>query len=431
MTDLSAGWEALHRGRWDEALEHFRGGENDLQALEAVGVAQWWLDDADATLQAREGAYRLYRAAGDGVGAARVAQWGGSREKGTLREHQPGHARPRAVTRFRQIPSLCGIFLPVVTRVCPRVPFPPSMVRRGSPVRVRQRASSTRERPSPERSGLASTQAAVVKDTASTRRSGSRSALCARRDRDRTARQRHQARVRYVGCFQATHVVSCRARGHMVTTITVSILDSSSTALENEHRRMSRARLLAQALVAGGSVVAGGIAIGGLPGVALGRSSPEQDVRVLNVLLLLEYVQAAFYAEANKRGSLRGELADFSHTVGEHENEHVVFLQKTLGSRARAKPRVDFRGATQSAQAFTTAAIALEDLGVAAYNGQATNVTRTTLAAAATIVSVEARHAAWIRDIALLLPAVAPVDPSATEAQMLQRLRKTGYLGSP
>src|SRR4029077_12558844 len=73
VTDRSGGWQALSRGRWGEALESFHGGENDPDALEGIGVAQWWLDDADATLAARERAYRLYRAAGDRVGAARVA----------------------------------------------------------------------------------------------------------------------------------------------------------------------------------------------------------------------------------------------------------------------------------------------------------------------------------------------------------------------
>src|ERR687897_1915599 len=32
--------------------------------------------------------------------------------EGTLREHQPGHARPCAVTRPQPIPSLCGTFVP-------------------------------------------------------------------------------------------------------------------------------------------------------------------------------------------------------------------------------------------------------------------------------------------------------------------------------
>jgi hypothetical protein len=73
VTDLESGWQALARGKSDEALVWFRRDENDPEALEGIGVAQWWLDDADATLAARERAYRLFRAAGDRVGAARVA----------------------------------------------------------------------------------------------------------------------------------------------------------------------------------------------------------------------------------------------------------------------------------------------------------------------------------------------------------------------
>jgi hypothetical protein len=61
--------------------------------------------------------------------------------KGTLREHQAGHRRAPAITRFRLFPSSCAAFVPAASR--PRPLFPPcrSMVRRGSTVRVRQRAS--------------------------------------------------------------------------------------------------------------------------------------------------------------------------------------------------------------------------------------------------------------------------------------------------
>ena len=47
----------------------------------------------------------------------------------------------------------------------------------------------------------------------------------------------------------------------------------------------------------------------------------------------------------------------------------------------------------------------LEDLAVATYNGQAVNLTPASLKAAARIVSVEARHAAWIRSIVGEVPA--------------------------
>jgi tetratricopeptide (TPR) repeat protein len=73
VTDISAGWHALSQGKWAAALDQFAGAENDPEALEGVGVAQWWLDDADATLAVRERAYELYLGRGDPVGAARMA----------------------------------------------------------------------------------------------------------------------------------------------------------------------------------------------------------------------------------------------------------------------------------------------------------------------------------------------------------------------
>ena len=70
----------------------------------------------------------------------------------------------------------------------------------------------------------------------------------------------------------------------------------------------------------------------------------------------------------------------------------------------------------------------LEDTGVAAYNGQGANVTKKVLAAAASIVSVEARHAAWIRDIAKKLPAPAAFDASKTADQVLSAVNATGFI---
>lgn len=159
-------------------------------------------------------------------------------------------------------------------------------------------------------------------------------------------------------------------------------------------------------------------------------ASPAQDVRVLNFALLLEYVEAAFYADALAKGALRGELREFAEVVGGHEVAHRDFLKQTLGGKARKEPAMRFGNATRNAQAFVKSALALEDTSVAAYNGQATNLTAGALAAAARIVSVEARHAAWIRSIAGKTPAVDATDPSMTEAQALAALKKTGFLRS-
>jgi rubrerythrin len=194
--------------------------------------------------------------------------------------------------------------------------------------------------------------------------------------------------------------------------------------------RGSREQLVKRVIVAGGALTVGGSFVGALPGRAASAPSPAQDVRVLNLALLIEYVEAAFYAEARAKNVLSGELRDFVTVVGAHEQRHLAFLKNALGSKARGKPRLVFGKAVTDPDAFVTAAVTLEDTSVAAYNGQATNLTRTALAAAAKIVSVEARHAAWIRTIAGKSPAADATDPSMTEAQALAALRGTGFLRS-
>lgn len=196
----------------------------------------------------------------------------------------------------------------------------------------------------------------------------------------------------------------------------------------NVSSRGSRQQFVTRALVAGGALAAGGAVVGALPRLASSAPSPAQDIRILNVVLLLEYVESGFYAEARDKGALVGELREFVDVVGAHEQQHLAALKGALGKKARKKPRLVFGNATTDPDAFVAAAIALEDTSVAAYNGQATNLTKPTLATAAKIVSVEARHAAWIRAIAGKLPAADATDPSLTQAQVVAALKKTGFL---
>jgi LuxR family transcriptional regulator, maltose regulon positive regulatory protein len=75
---LAAGLEALERGAWQEARTAFNASlaaAESPQALEHLGLAAWWLDDAELTFRSRERAYALYRDQGDPKGAARVALW--------------------------------------------------------------------------------------------------------------------------------------------------------------------------------------------------------------------------------------------------------------------------------------------------------------------------------------------------------------------
>jgi hypothetical protein len=70
--------------------------------------------------------------------------------------------------------------------------------------------------------------------------------------------------------------------------------------------------------------------------------------------------------------------------------------------------------------------VVLEDVGVALYNGQAGNLTRGALAAAAEIVSVEARHSAWARDLAGEIPAPVATDVPADAEHVKSRLAQAG-----
>lgn len=159
---------------------------------------------------------------------------------------------------------------------------------------------------------------------------------------------------------------------------------------------------------------------------AIAAPSKAQDLKILQLVLQLEYTQVAFYEQALSDGGLTGELHDFAQTALGHERAHLAAIQKALGAQAGPKPTFRFGAKTKSADAFVRATIDLEDIAVAGYNGQATNLTRPTLAAAAEIVSVEARHAAWIRALAGEVAAPDPVDKPMTAQRVAQGLHQIG-----
>jgi hypothetical protein len=186
-----------------------------------------------------------------------------------------------------------------------------------------------------------------------------------------------------------------------------------------------------------GGVLAGGVGLLALlPGVARAQGTPKGDVDILNYALTLEYLESAFYAEANSKGALHGEYATFAKVVGQHEDAHVAALKKALGSKAVKKPKFDFHGATASQSTFAKTAMTLEDTGVEAYQGQAPNIkTPAILRAAISIHPVEARHASWIRSIighgsGSPSPAPAAFNPAADMATVLAAVKSTGFLSS-
>jgi len=134
-------------------------------------------------------------------------------------------------------------------------------------------------------------------------------------------------------------------------------------------------------------------------GVNLGSG----DIGILNYAYALEQLEAAFYAAviqtpyANIPANELALLTD----IRDHELAHREFFKKALGSNAIPGLEVNFSGInfTQRDSVLATAK-AFEDLGVAAYNGAGRLIKSADyLVLAGKIVSVEARHAALIRDL--------------------------------
>jgi hypothetical protein len=161
-------------------------------------------------------------------------------------------------------------------------------------------------------------------------------------------------------------------------------------------------------------------------GSAFASPSKAQDARVLQLVLQLEYTQVAFYEQALRKGSLKGEVRVFAQTALGHERAHLAAIKRALGGKAGPAPSFDFGSAVRDSDEFKQTAIKLEDIAIAGYNGQATNLTSSTLAAAATIVSVEARHASWIRTLADEVAAPDAVDKPMTARQVVDGLHQIG-----
>ena len=162
-----------------------------------------------------------------------------------------------------------------------------------------------------------------------------------------------------------------------------------------------------------------------------GAGLPASDVDILNYALVLEYLQASFYTEAERSGALSGATAQAARVVGATERAHVKAFRQLLGSRAVARPTFDFQGVTEEQRPFLKTAVGFEDLAVEAYKGQAPKLrSNAVLAAAVGIHSVEARHAAWMRELFGITPAVNAFDQPASRAKINRIVASTHFIVS-
>jgi rubrerythrin len=136
-----------------------------------------------------------------------------------------------------------------------------------------------------------------------------------------------------------------------------------------------------------------------------GKSGTEMfgpgDQGIVAYALTLEYLEADFYKQAAASGKLKGDALAVAKRFGEEEAEHVTALEgtlKKLGAKLPAKPKGKFP--LDSQDAILKLAATVENLGAAAYLGQAGLIKdKEILAAALSIHSIEGRHAAVLNTV--------------------------------
>jgi hypothetical protein len=178
-------------------------------------------------------------------------------------------------------------------------------------------------------------------------------------------------------------------------------VDGAIREAEDQMGSETRGAFFRKAAIGGGAVLGSSAFLGMLPELAAAKPSRRQDRAILNYALTLEYLEAAFYNEALAKGKgFDAATQAFAETVALHENTHVTALKKTIrafGGTPVREPTFDFKGTTEKEDTFLATSLVLENTGVHAYLGQAPRLlSKKLLAAAGSIVTVEARHAAAV-----------------------------------
>jgi rubrerythrin len=127
---------------------------------------------------------------------------------------------------------------------------------------------------------------------------------------------------------------------------------------------------------------------------AMKSTDNASDLAIVNYALTLEYLEAQFYKDVVASGVLKGSEQDIAKMFGEQEAQHVVALKGTADKLGGAVSAPKAKFPIENRAQVLKLADTVENLGAAAYLGQAGNIkSPEVLAAALSIHSVEARHA--------------------------------------
>lgn len=135
-------------------------------------------------------------------------------------------------------------------------------------------------------------------------------------------------------------------------------------------------------------------------------SAAGQDLDILNYALTLEFLEAGFY-QAVLNSDVEPpsqQIAELVQTFGDNEQEHVDALTATIeqmGGTPAEEPATSFDPVIQGgAREILATAARVENVGAAAYLNEAAQIqSEEVLAAALSIHSVEARHAAALNEL--------------------------------
>ena len=162
------------------------------------------------------------------------------------------------------------------------------------------------------------------------------------------------------------------------------------------------------------------------------HAAQVNDVDILIFGLRFERLQATFYTQAEELGtiaSMSPRKERWARTLGAHERAHVRIIKKVLGPKAEPRPFFDFGEDNETDAAFTRTAVAMEDLTVALLTGVMPQVGDRQLAAALfSLLTVEARHAAWARNIVGATPAAQAFDEPRTLRSVQAAVDRTQFI---
>jgi len=111
-----------------------------------------------------------------------------------------------------------------------------------------------------------------------------------------------------------------------------------------------------------GGALAGGVGLlTGLTEASIAEAAvatAKRDISILRFDLVLEYLQAGLYTEAERLGALKPTTLGWARVVGAHERAHAKAIKALLGRHAVPSPSFNYRGVTQDEQAFIKTAVA-------------------------------------------------------------------------